>query len=196
MKQILYPFLLLFLFTGIVEAKAIKILAFGDSITFGNGVTAQESYPAQLQKISKQYVINAGLPGENSTEALQRLKRVLQREKGIDIMILCHGANDILHNKSKSILANNIQKMIETAQKRGIKVLLIGVVNFNFQDLQTLPLYKDLATKYHTAYNGEILKHIEADPQLKSDPIHPNAKGYAKMAKAIFDSLNEAKFLK
>jgi len=196
MKQILYPFLLLFLFTGIVEAKAIKILAFGDSITFGNGVTAQESYPAQLQKISKQYVINAGLPGENSTEALQRLKRVLQREKGIDIMILCHGANDILHNKSKSILAKNIQKMIETAQKRGIKVLLIGVVNFNFQDLQTLPLYKDLATKYHTAYNGEILKHIEADPQLKSDPIHPNAKGYAKMAKAIFDSLNEAKFLK
>ena len=196
MKKHFYALITLFFLFATLHAKEINILAFGDSITFGNGATLQESYPAQLQKIAKHKVINAGLPGEDSSHGAQRLKKLLEQSTDIDIILLCHGANDILHNKSKSILAKNIQKMIETAQKRGIKVLLIGVVNFNFQDLQTLPLYKNLATKYHTAYNGEILKRIEADPQLKSDPIHPNAKGYAKMAKAIFDSLNEAKFLK
>jgi len=173
-----------------------KILAFGDSITYGNGANPDQSYPAQLAKLIHQEVINAGVPGENSTQGLERLEKLLKSRNDIKIMILCHGANDILHNASQTRLYENIKKMIKIAKTKDIKVLLLGVVNFQINNLQTLPLYKKIAKEEDVAYNGDVLKIIEAKPSLKSDPIHPNAKGYAVMAETIYASLREAKLLK
>ena len=193
-------FQLLLLFTTLLQGASMtenpKILAFGDSITFGYGAAASQSYPSYLEKLSNKRVINAGIPGENSTEGLVRLRSLLKEESQIKTLILCHGANDILHNASMTRLRKNIKDMVELAKSKGLNVLLIGVVNFQSNNMQTLPLYQEIAKEEHISYNGTLLKTIESNPSLKSDAVHPNAKGYKIMAEKIYQELQAAKYLK
>jgi len=181
---------------GVSMADEEKILAFGDSITFGYGAEPSKSYPAQLQLLSHKKVINAGIPGENSTDGLERLKNILQKSNDFKTIIICHGANDILHHSSMKKLTQNIQAMVKLSKSKGVNVLLIGVVNFDLQNLKTLALYEKIAKEEQTVYNGTVLQKIEAIPQLKSDFVHPNAKGYKLMANEIYLSLQKAGFLK
>ena len=57
------------------------VVAFGDSITAGAGATAQEAYPAVLAKQLNCTVINAGVPGEESGQALARLPKLLREHR-------------------------------------------------------------------------------------------------------------------
>jgi lysophospholipase L1-like esterase len=46
----------------VTEKTGFRILCIGESVTFGWGVTAEESYPAKLAKLLGVEVINAGVP--------------------------------------------------------------------------------------------------------------------------------------
>lgn len=162
------------------NAKEIKvILAFGDSLTKGFGVESEFSYPSQLQKKSGIRVINAGVNGEPSGAGLLRLEELLKEKP--DVVILCHGANDILRNLSAVKLKENLLSMIKLIKQSGAEVLLVGVPGFRL-DLKTHPLYKEVAKESGVMYEDKILTKIERDRTLKSDQVHPNEKGYEMMA--------------
>lgn len=162
-----------------------KILAFGDSLTYGTGVLQEDSYPNILSTILKAQVISSGVPGEVSKDGLKRLKKVL-KETNPDILVLCHGANDILRRYDLSLTKKNLKSMITLAQKRGIRVILVGVPNWNQQlRIYTDPLYTQLADEMDVGYEKNILTQIQNDFTLKSDSVHPNEEGYKKMAQAI-----------
>ena len=74
------------------------ILAFGDSLTNGFGVGHEFSYPSQIEIKSNHKVINAGVDGEFSSEALSRLPALLEYKP--QVVILCYGANDLLNGFS------------------------------------------------------------------------------------------------
>ncbi|MEJ2415039.1 MAG: GDSL-type esterase/lipase family protein, partial [Sulfurimonas sp.] len=80
-------------------SKDTTILAFGDSLTAGYGASKGQDYPAHLQRLSGIKVINAGISGEVSADGLKRLPELLQEYKP-QLVILCHGGNDILRKKS------------------------------------------------------------------------------------------------
>ncbi|MFA5455052.1 MAG: arylesterase [Sulfurimonas sp.] len=167
--------------------KDATILAFGDSITYGYGVMQKESYPAQLQKKTGLHVINAGVSGEESSEGLQRLPKLLKEKP--DLVILCHGGNDILRKRSEEELKNNLIAMINLIKESGAKVLLVGVPNFGMLGFSTHSLYNEVADETEVFFEEDVLSFVEADNSLKIDTIHLNKKGYEIMTDAFIKHL-------
>ncbi len=167
-----------------------KVLAFGDSLTFGTGAGAGESYPSRLAELTGLTVINAGRPGELSAEGAVRLPGLLDLEEPA-LLILCHGGNDLLRRTGEKEAARQLRSMLDAARSRGIEVVLIGVPRPGLL-LDAAPFYQQLAEEYHIPYEGEILSDILAERDLKSDQVHPNAAGYRKLAAAIAKLLHRA----
>ncbi len=165
------------------------ILAFGDSITYGSGANSNESYPAVLAELTGRTVINAGVPGELSADGLKRLPAALDEHRP-QLLILCHGGNDLLRKHDEAALARNLDAMARLAEVRGVTVVLIGVPKLGF-GLAVPALYPRLASAQRLAYEGKIVASIEGDRALKSDPIHPNAAGYRLLAQRIRALLTE-----
>ena len=170
-----------------------RVLAFGDSLTYGSGAHSQ-SYPMQLHDLIQKEVINAGIPGETSSQGLKRLPSLLQKHHP-QLVILCHGGNDIIRQQSKKMLKENLLKMIQMSKESGAQILLVGVPDFHMLGFTTDALYEEVAKQESILYEGEILSKIENDPALKSDRIHPNAKGYGLMAKAFAEILKKYKIV-
>lgn len=159
------------------------ILSFGDSLTFGTGAEAANSYPAVLEKMIGRRVLNYGIPGEVTSEGLRRLPEILEREKPA-LMILCHGGNDQLRHLNLEQAEGNIRKMIQLARDKNIAVILIAVPAPGLT-LSPPPLYRKIAKKMSIPIEENILSDVLAKTRLKSDLIHPNAAGYRMMAESI-----------
>ena len=174
----------------LLSADAV-ILAFGDSLTFGTGANSEQSYPAELARLTGLTVINAGIPGEVTAQGVRRLPALLDRYKP-QLLLLCHGGNDLLRKIGTAMTRDNIEKMISEADQRNIPTLLIGVPQPALMFLEAAPIYNEIAEQHGLVYEGEILPQVEADNKLKSDRIHPNAAGYRRMADAISQLLRQS----
>jgi len=164
----------------IVLKEDSVILAFGDSLTSGFGVKKEFSYPVQIQNKTGFKVINAGVDGEFSSEGLLRLPVLLKYKP--DLVILCHGGNDILNKLSSQELKNNLLAMIELIKQSGSEVLLVGIPNFTLFSFDTHDVYWEVADETDVLFEYEVLTHIELNRSLKSDHVHPNESGYEMMA--------------
>jgi len=172
-------------------AENTVILAFGDSLTYGTGVKKNQSYPAVLSELTGRTVINAGIPGEVSAQGRERLPALLDRYRP-ELLLLCHGGNDLLRHVNSAITRTNIESMIEAATQRNIPVLLIGVPKPGLLFLSAADIYSEIAEKYKLVYEDEILPDVESNSALKSDQIHPNADGYQRIAAAIYRLMTES----
>ena len=160
------------------------ILAVGDSLTHGYGAAPEQSYPSLLATMSGVNVINEGIDGETSEEGRKRLPQLLQKYHP-KLTILCYGGNDILQKRSMSRLKENLKKMITLCRAHSSDVLLIAVPNMTLFGLEPLTLYEEVAEETNTPLVEGLLSEILSSPSLKSDQIHPNAKGYRVMAERI-----------
>ncbi|OLB81555.1 MAG: arylesterase, partial [Nitrospirae bacterium 13_2_20CM_2_61_4] len=140
-----------------LAANAV-VLAFGDSLTFGIGANAGESYPARLEALIGRKVVSAGVPGEASSEGLARLPAALDQAKP-QLVILCHGGNDFLRKLDEAQAANNIRAMVRLARSRGAEVVLVGVPK---PGLLPSPagFYADIAREFRLPYEETALKKI------------------------------------
>ncbi|MBK7662959.1 MAG: hypothetical protein IPJ21_05315 [Sterolibacteriaceae bacterium] len=76
-------------------APGSVVLALGDSITAGHGVMPEEAWPALLARRSGWRIINAGVSGDTSGGALQRLAALIA-EHAPQLVIVEIGGNDML----------------------------------------------------------------------------------------------------
>ena len=160
------------------------IVAFGDSLTYGTGARPDQSYPAQLQRMIGRTVVNAGVPGEVTAEGLRRLPEVLD-EYHPDLLILCHGGNDLLRKLDRRQTIANLKAMIQLARSRHIAVLLIGVPSPTLFQVRDAGFYRQIADEFGLPLEDEVLPRIESDRALKSDAVHPDKAGYRLLAAAI-----------
>jgi acyl-CoA thioesterase I len=165
------------------------ILAFGNSLTYGTGAERNESYPAILGNLIGKRIVNAGIPGELSAEGLQRLSEVLNEHEP-ELLLLCHGGNDLLRRHEPAKTAINLKKMVLMARERGVSTVLIGVPCLGFT-LKTADFYDQIAEEMELPFEDSIMEEILSRRELKSDTIHPNREGYRLMAEAICKLLRQ-----
>ncbi len=163
------------------------ILAFGDSLTEGVGTRPELSYPAQLARLIGRPVVNGGKAGEVSEAGARRLPGLLDEVKP-QLVVLCHGGNDILQKRSPEQLKDNLRRMYEAANQRGIQVVMIAVPQLGIL-AQDLELYADLAAELKIPLLQETLADLVFSRDFKSDMVHLNAQGYRKLAEAVADLL-------
>jgi acyl-CoA thioesterase-1 len=173
------------------------IVAFGDSLTSGPGLSAGQTYPALLQqRVSAEghryRVVNAGVTGDTTGEALARINGALVPETRI--MILALGINDGLRGVPIATVERNLATMIERAQSRNIAVLLCGmeappVGGFGYS-VDFHRVYTRLADRYRLPMVPFFLLRVVGDPDLNlDDRFHPNAAGHRIIAETIWPYL-------
>jgi lysophospholipase L1-like esterase len=165
------------------------ILAFGDSLTFGTGASENESYPAQLESLIGRRVVRAGVPGEITSQALARLPAALD-EHSPRLLLLCIGGNDFLRRTGNAQAEQNVRAMVKLAKSRGVDVMLIGTPE---PGLTVTPptFYAGIAQEFRLLYEAGVIGEVLRDATLKSDPIHPNARGYRVIAERVAAALGQ-----
>ena len=181
-------------------APEITIVAMGDSLTAGYGLPEEEAYPAKLERRLRQEgyncrVVNAGVSGETTSDALSRLDWVLSMNP--DIVIFESGANDGLRGINPRVPRENIDKILTRLHEKGVVVVLAGmkmvvslgptyVADFN-------AIYPDLAKKHGVLFMPFFLDGVAAKPKLNQDDgIHPRAAGYDIIVENILPLARQA----
>jgi acyl-CoA thioesterase-1 len=172
-----------------LPANAV-VLAFGDSLTYGTGANESESYPAQLETLIGRRVVRAGVPGEVTAQALERLPAALD-EYAPRLLLLCIGGNDFLQRLGNAQAERNVRAMVQLAKSRGIGVVLIGTPEPAL--LPSPPAFYDaVARDFGIPYEGGVITEVLKNASLKSDAIHPNARGYRIIAERVAERLKKA----
>jgi len=166
------------------------IVAFGDSLTAGYGVSKENAYPAKLAQIIDTEVVNAGVSGETTQQGLQRIDSVLRKHTPA-LVILFEGGNDILRNQDLSKTKANLNQMIEKIKDSGAQPVLVGLPRKSLLS-STAELYEELADQHDIPLQANIVAKLLRQPSMKSDSVHFNANGYYALAEAIAELLRES----
>jgi acyl-CoA thioesterase-1 len=163
-------------------SRGANVIAFGDSLTAGYGAAPGDDYPAHLSTLLGQPVQNAGVSGDTTASALTRLDDVLGRDPRIIIVGL--GGNDFLQGVPIASTETNLRTLVQRIEAGGSMVVLLA---FRFPSLNAdyEEMYTRVAKQEHCLLIKGVLSGILTDPSLKSDEIHPNARGYALMAERM-----------
>ncbi|MFM9904883.1 MAG: arylesterase [Pyrinomonadaceae bacterium] len=181
-----------------VTANRPKIIAFGDSLTAGFGLSEKESYPYLLQEKLKAdgydyEVVNAGASGDTSLGGLERADWVLEQDNA-RILILELGANDLLRGIPVAQMKKNLDQIIRKAKAKNIKVLLCGMLapptmGAEYQRAFQLA-FPDLATEHKVEFLPFLLENIALKKELnQADGIHPNPEGERIMTDNVYKAL-------
>jgi acyl-CoA thioesterase-1 len=166
-------------------SEPLSILLLGDSLSASFGMKENQGWVYQLNQLLQQQkspytLINASISGETTAGGLTRLPRILAKQN-IDYLLVELGGNDGLRGFPPSLIKNNLLQIIQLAQQKSIKVLLM--------DIKIPPNY---GTRYNKLFNQTFtnaakisnisllpffMESIAIKPELmQSDGIHPNIK--------------------
>ena len=175
----------------------ITILALGDSLTDGFGLSRKEAYPALIaEKMrSANYrfeVINAGASGDDTSDGLRRLPPLL-RGKKIDVLILALGINDAFRGVPIEQMRSNLQAIIDQTRARhpNVSIIVAGMqlpLESNDGYVRSFgEMFGALAEKNRAALITYLLEGVGGDPELNlPDRIHPNAAGQRVLAENVW----------
>lgn len=179
------------------EAALPKIVAFGDSLTAGLGVSPDQAYPAKLEETLQaagyQYeVVNAGVSGETTAGGVRRVDWILKNKPAYVILEL--GANDALRGQPLEQSYRNLQAIIARLQEEGVGVILAGMkIPLNYGEAYTREfegMYVKLAAQYQIPLIPFFLEGVAAQRALnQSDGIHPTAEGYTLVVENVWKVL-------
>jgi acyl-CoA thioesterase-1 len=176
---------------------SFKIVALGDSLTSGHGIGRAQAYPVHLERSLREaglpfVVVNHGVSGDTTAGGLRRLDAALDEKPRILIVAL--GANDGLRGRPVAEVRRNLEQVIETAQARGVTVLLCGMDALPLYGWQYTidfhQLYPALAEKYGVPLVPFLLSGVFGnEAMLLDDMVHPNAAGARTIAANIWPYL-------
>ena len=164
---------------------AVRIVAFGDSLTAGYGLPTEAAFPERLQAWLRSHgldaeVVNAGVSGDTTAGGLARLDWTLAQPA--DAVLLEFGANDELRGLDPKAAFDNLDQILTRIEARKLKVLLLGMKGLSnwgatYTD-EFDSIYPRRAEKHHLPLYPFFLDGVALDPALnQADGLHPNAAG-------------------
>jgi acyl-CoA thioesterase-1 len=196
-RRIIVSLLPLFVAVPLVAAEPHLLVCFGDSITAGYGLQTGQAYPDALQRDLNRAgyhykVNNQGTSGATSKDAAADIRSILLLHP--DVVIVEFGGNDGLRGLPPDQTRRNLDQVLTALENAHIKVLLAGITlppNYGREYIQLFEqVFRDLATKHHTAFVPMIYKDLAGVPGvIQADGIHPTPKGSEIIAKTLLPVL-------
>ena len=175
----------------------LRLVALGDSLTAGLGISSGEAYPARLQERLEKAgyqleVVNAGVSGDTSAGGLRRLDWSLDGE--VAVLIVALGGNDGLRGLPVEQLKSNLSAIITTARDQDVEVVLAGMEappNFGTAYTEAFrSTYEQLADEHDVLLVPFLLEGVAGVPELNQpDRIHPNARGAELIAENLWPAV-------
>lgn len=181
------PLLLVLLFllaTAPVAAAETVVMALGDSLSAAYGIDRGAGWVSLLaERLDRQgyeaRVVNASVTGDTTQGGLSRLPAALERHRP-DVLLVELGGNDGLRGVLLRETRRNLSEIVEMAQERGIRVLMLGVrlpPNYGPVFTERFQLmYREVAEKHDVPLVPRLLDGVATNPALmQDDGIHPTA---------------------
>ena len=182
---------------ALAHAQEPVIVALGDSLTAGLGVTADEAYPALLQARLERdglhyRVVNAGVSGDTTAGARRRVDWVLRARPAVVVVAL--GANDGLRGLPVTAMRDNLAAIVTRLRAGGARVLLAGMrLPPNYGAAYTREFaeaFPSVARRASVPLLPFLLEGVAGVPALnQADGIHPNAAGQRVVADNVWRAL-------
>ncbi len=168
--------------------KNDTIVAFGDSLVFGTGATVGNDFVSLLSAKMGAPIINLGVPGNTTEDGLSRLQEVKEKDPGMVILLL--GGNDYLRKIPEGQTFQNLRTIIAALEKGGAVVVLLGVrggvLRDTFEDQ-----FETLGEETGVIFVPNVLSGLFGNMTYMSDAIHPNDKGYARIAERVYETIEK-----
>lgn len=172
-----------------------RVLALGDSLTAPHGVTPGQAWPTLLAAKTGWTVVNAGVSGDTSAGALQRLPGLLEEHKP-QLVLVTLGGNDMLRRLPQGQTTANLDRMLALAKTHGAKAVLLAtpkpsLAGAAFNNLSAAEFYREVAKENRVPLIEDAMAEVLSKTELKGDQLHPNAAGHALLAEKIFEGLKK-----
>ena len=168
------------------NSKAPDIVAFGDSLTYGLGVSRDNAYPAVLSQLAGREIVNLGVSGNTAQQGAMRMHDI---GKSMPCMVLIEfGGNDLLQNRPIEETRKALEEIIDYVHGLNAMAVIVDTGG-NYQMSRYTKMMKKLAKKKRALFIPGIMDGIFSDKSLKSDILHPNEKGYEIIANKVYEAL-------
>jgi acyl-CoA thioesterase-1 len=165
-------------------APAATLLVFGDSLSSAYGIGPKEGWVSLLEERLKREkfdysVVNASISGETTSGGATRIDEALTRTTP-GLVIVALGGNDGLRGLPAAQIRSNLTRIVESAKRRGARVLLLGIrmpPNYGPQYVQEFEtVYRDVAKSQKVPLVPFMLEGVADRRELmQSDNIHPTS---------------------
>lgn len=187
------------------SGNEVKIVALGDSLTFGWMVDKgyltflkdmlHSKYPGSQIKI-----INRGIPGDTAEGGLYRLENHVLNEDS-DLVIIQFALNDAYQDYPLKKFKNNVLSIIKRIkEKSNAEILLLTSSALQDRSREIINTYYQALTDaaeeehvqialVHKYWELKIKEGVEFSTLVQSDYVHPSEAGYRLMAETIAEAI-------
>jgi len=179
-------------------SNVITIVALGDSLTAGYGLSRKQAWPAlvaeKMRAAGYEFeVVNAGSSGDTSAGGLRRLPEILRAHHKVDIFVLELGINDAFRGVPIDQIRSNLQAIIDQVRARqpeaSIVIAGMQLPNVSSEDYVGAfgGIFRAVAEKNRATLIPFFLEGVGGDPELNQwDRVHPNAAGQRVLAENVW----------
>ena len=176
------------------------VIFLGDSLTAGNGLPADDAFPALVAKMLDEKgrpvrVVNAGVSGDTARGGLERVGWLLEQKP--ELLVVGLGVNDAFRGQPVDRIEANLRAIVKQAKSARARVLLLGMrvpTNYGPDYAEAFAaIYPRIAKSEKVTLMPFLLDGVGGHPELNlDDGIHPNQEGQRMVAKNVLDYVERA----
>lgn len=179
--------------TAEIPTDAPLVVVLGDSIAAGLHLSADEAFPAVLQRELALdghpfRLVNAGTSGDTTAGGLRRLDWILKQKP--DVLVVELGGNDGLRGQDLGDVEKNLREIVTRAKSAGAAVVLLGVqipTSYGADYAGRFQaIYPRVAEESGVALVRDFLAGVGGVPDMNlEDGLHPTAAGHRRIAENV-----------